>query len=450
MRITEIFSIIFVFVFVTHSVAFGQVFEEYNVKVETVAKDLEIPWAIAFSSDERIFFTERVGKLRVIEDGQLNPEPLIALDVGRGEGGLLGLSLDPSFEENHYLYLYQTYNDFLSTFNKVVRYTENNNSLSDETILLDKIPGAAYHDGGRIRFGPDNKIYITTGDAGDYNLSQDLNSLAGKILRMNPDGTIPEDNPFGDSLVYSYGHRNPQGLDWHLKSGKIVATEHGPTGEKGRAHDEVNIIEPGKNYGWPEIVGDETAEEMESPLLQTGQNTWAPSGASFYNSDNIPEWEGKYFIATLRGNHLRMLDIDMENGIVLSSEALFEGKFGRLRDASLGPDGNLYVLTSNRDGRGGSAPNDDKILRIVPISEPKEAKEEKPPMKIGDSRYSPKQQMRMGINPQMIQCKEGMSLVFKDKVWSPACVKESSVDRLIEIGWAADHNPYHNGINMPN
>ena len=444
--IVAIFSISYIFF---PNFANAQTFQEHNVKVETIAENLEIPWAIAFSPDDRIFFTERVGKLRVIEDGQLNPQPITVLGVGGGEGGLLGIALDPDFEQNHYLYLYQTYNEFISTYNKVTRFTEKQNQLTDEIILLDKIPGAIYHDGGRLKFGPDGKLYITTGDAGNPDSAQDIKSLAGKILRMNPDGTAPVDNPFEDSLVFSYGHRNPQGLDWHPESGKLVATEHGPSGERGRAHDEVNAIEPGKNYGWPKIVGDESKANLEDPLLHTGSDTWAPSGAAFYNSKNIPHWEENYFIGTLRGNHLRMLELDIENNKVLSSEALFSGAFGRIRDASLGPDGDLYILTSNRDGRGSPAPNDDRILKIIPLELPKVIKEHPiEPLISGDSRLSPKAQIKMGIDPHMIKCKDGMVLVFKDKVWSPACVKESSVNRLIEIGWASDHNPYHNGINM--
>ncbi|MCH7940418.1 MAG: PQQ-dependent sugar dehydrogenase, partial [Thaumarchaeota archaeon] len=254
-----------------------------NYQVETVAENLEVPWAIAFAPDGRIFVTERIGQLRVIENGVLNPEPIKILNVGGIEGGLLGIALDPNFEENHYIYLYYTYNDFLSTFNKLSRFTESDNKLSDERVLLDKIPGGPFHDGGRIKFGPDGKLYVTTGEAGNRALAQDLDSLGGKILRINSDGTIPDDNPF-DSPVYSFGHRNPQGIDWDPVTGKLVSTEHGPSGERGFAHDEVNVIEAGKNYGWPDIVGDETKSELISPLLHTGDKTWAPSGATFYNS----------------------------------------------------------------------------------------------------------------------------------------------------------------------
>ncbi len=430
----EILIVLSVIIISATSIASAQEFQELGVKVETVVENLQVPWSIAFSPDGRIFFTERNGELRVIEDGKLNPVSVTNLKVGGGEGGLLGVALDPNFEENHYIYLYYSYNDFLSTFNKVVRYTEDNNQLNDEKILVDKIPGAAIHDGGRLKFGPDGKLYITTGDAANAGLSQDLNSLAGKILRINSDGSIPDDNPFSDSLVFSLGHRNPQGLDWHPESKILVSTEHGPSGERGFAHDEVNVIQAGKNYGWPEVIGDETGTDFVNPIIHTGSDTWAPSGASFYDSKNIPDWHGKFFVATLRGNHLRMLDLDLVNNQIISSNDLFSGEFGRLRDASMGPDGNLYLLTSNRDGRGTPASNDDRILRILPIISE---------MKIGDSSLSPKAQMKIGVEPHMVQCKEGFELIFKDKVWTPACVKPSSVERLIEIGWASKHDPSH-------
>ncbi|MDX1596561.1 MAG: PQQ-dependent sugar dehydrogenase, partial [Nitrosopumilaceae archaeon] len=190
------------------SIAMAQEYPEYGVKVETIATNLTIPWDIDWAPDGRIFFSERNGNLRVIEDGKLLP-PVLSLDVGNGEGGMLGVVLDPSFEQNHYIYIYYTYDEFLSTKNKLVRFVESNNVLTEDKVLLEGIPGASYHDGGRIDFGPDGKLYVTTGDAGNPDLSQDLSSLAGKILRINSDGTIPDDNPFENSPVYSYGHRNP-------------------------------------------------------------------------------------------------------------------------------------------------------------------------------------------------------------------------------------------------
>ena len=394
-----------------------------SYQVETVAENLEVPWGIAFAPDGRSFVTERGGNLRVIENGILNPEPIKILDVSGFEGGLLGIALDPNFEENHHIYLYYTYNDFFSTYNKLSRFTESNNELSDELILLDKIDGGSIHDGGRIKFGPDGMLYVTTGEAGIPDRAQDLNSLGGKILRINPDGTIPDDNPFENSPVYSYGHRNPQGLDWDPVTGKLIISEHGPSGERGFAHDEINVIEPGKNYGWPKVVGDETDPRYTNPILHTGDETWAPSGASFYNSDNIPEWENKYFIATLRGNHLRMLDLDIENNEVISSEALFQGEFGRLRDARVGPDGNLYILTSNHDGRGLPEPNDDRILRIIPISQTVE------------ELLSPLKQFELGVEPLDVKCRDGLVLLLRSTTGTPACVTPSTSEKLVSYGW---------------
>ena len=404
---------------------FGQNYDQYGVYVEIIADNLQIPWSMVFTPDGRIFFTERIGTVRVIENGQLNPNPVASFSVGGGEGGLLGIALDPNFDENHFVYLYQTYNEFLSTFNKVVRYKESENKLSDEKILIDKIPGASYHDGGRIKFGPDGKLYITTGDAGNYNLSQDIKSLAGKILRINPEGTIPEDNPFENSPVFSYGHRNPQGIDWDPETGKMVSSEHGPSGERGRAHDEINVIEKGMNYGWPDIVGDEAKDGMVNPLLHSGDDTWAPSGVTFYNSDLISDWNGKFFVATLRGNHLKILDLDLNQNKVVSEENIFSGEFGRLRDVASDPDGYMYILTSNNDGRGGAMENDDKILKLSPIVKKKNLFSDLPPLK----------QIQKGVDVKDVSCKGGSVLILKSQNSSPACVNPNSAKKLESRGW---------------
>ena len=331
-----------------------------EVKVETVVDNLKIPWELVFAPDGRIFFTERDGKLWVIEDESL--ELVATFPISNTlEGGLLGLALDPEFEKNNFLYLYQTYFGFELHHNKVVRYTVSNNQLTDEQILIDKIPGALWHDGGRIKFGPDEKIYITTGDATNANLSQKIDSLAGKILRINADGTIPVDNPFESSPVFSYGHRNSQGIDW-TENGILVSSEHGPSGEKGYAHDEINVIEPGKNYGWPVIVGDSNNPEYTNPILHSGDVTWAPSGLLYYDSDKIPEWKGKFLVAALRGQHVMVLDLDLENNMVNSVEKIFQDKYGRIRDLVQSPDGDVFILTSNGDN--------DKILRVTTLETP--------------------------------------------------------------------------------
>ena len=331
-----------------------------EIKVETVADNLKIPWELVFAPDGRIFFTERDGNLWVIENESLE---LVATfpTSHMSEGGLLGLALDPEFEKNNFLYLYQTYFDFELHHNKVVRYTVNNNQLTDEQILIDKIPGALWHDGGRIKFGPDEKIYITTGDATNASLSQKIGSLAGKILRINADGTIPVDNPFESSAVFSYGHRNPQGIDW-TENGILVSSEHGPSGEKGYAHDEINVIEPGENYGWPVIVGDSNNPEYTNPILHSGDITWAPSGLLYYDSNKIPELKGKFLVAALKGQHVMVLDLDLENSRVNSVEKIFQDEYGRIRDLVQSPDGDVFILTSNGDN--------DKILRVTALETP--------------------------------------------------------------------------------
>ena len=393
------------------------------------------PGAIDFATDGRIFFTERAGDLRVIENGVLLTEPALSVDVAGGEGGLLGVALDPDFEDNHYVYLYYTHAGPLGSLfgvqNKVVRYAESGNQLFDELVIIDEIPGSSIHDGGRIKFGPDGKLYIATGDAADKSLSQDPNSLAGKILRINPDGSIPDDNPFEDSPVFTLGHRNPQGIDWHPVDNYMASSEHGPSGEPVNppfAHDEINVILPGRNYGWPAVVGDGADERFESPLLHSGSETWAPSGIAFYDSDNIPEWENMLLVATLRGSHLRVVEIG--NGAA-ESVAFFEGAFGRLRDVAVGNDGSLYLLTSNRDGRGIPAPNDDRILKVSAKSDAAGGGAEEPGT---DRKPSPRAQLQAGTEPNAVQCNDGLNLVIRTD-GLPSCISPSGIRLLQQFGW---------------
>lgn len=314
-------------------------------KVEVIAQNLEVPWALAFLPNGDILVTERIGRVRLIKAGQLLQEPVITLSNIKqsGESGLHGIAIHPKYPENPYIYLYYTYfSDNDDSLNRVSRFTFDGQSLKDEQILVDKVPGAVFHDGGRIKFGPDGYLYITTGDAQNPSLSQDKNSLAGKILRVKDPSTSS-----GQVEIYSYGHRNPQGITWD-NNGRLWATEHGSS-----ATDELNLIEAGGNYGWPEIRGEQTKDGLITPKLQSGQQTWAPAGTAFLN--------GSIYFGGLRGQALFEVKLD-----TLELKEHFKGQFGRIREVVLGPDNMLYITTSNRDGRGSPSLDDDKILRINP------------------------------------------------------------------------------------
>jgi glucose/arabinose dehydrogenase len=336
--------------------------------IQVLVKGLDTPWALAFAPDGRIFITERPGRIRIVKNGQLQAEPWMTLDVAEaGEGGLLGLALDPQFAQNHFVYVAYTYRANSGRLqNRLVRLRDDPASDKGGTdkVLLDGVLGNSNHDGGRVKFGPDGKLYWTTGDAQNGNLAQDLSALNGKILRLNPDGSIPNDNPFPNSPVYSYGHRNPEGLAWQPGTGRLYETEHGPSGVPSCCLDEVNLIEPGKNYGWPVIMGNQTHAGMISPILQSGNNTtWAPSGAAFITRG---PWAGSLFFAGLRGQSLYWLILDPDDPRkVIHFEPLLVGQFGRLRGVVEGPDGALYITTSNRDGRGNPAPDDDRVIRLA-------------------------------------------------------------------------------------
>ena len=334
---------------------------------ETIAHGLDTPWAIDFAPDARIFISERPGRIRVVEHGQLQPEPWITLEVAAsGESGLMGLAIDPHFSQNRFIYVAYSYRaGAFSIRNRLARLREDpktRNGVLDK-ILIDDVAGASNHDGGRVKFGPDGKLYWTTGDAQTTRYAQNIKSLNGKILRLNTDGSIPADNPFPNSYVYSYGHRNSQGLAWQPGTGRLYATEHGPSGFQGCCRDEVNLIEPGKNYGWPEIRGDQTKESMISPVIQSGTNeTWAPTGAVFATHG---PWAGSFLFTGLRGQSLYRVVFDPSDPRkVQTFERHFSRQFSRLRDVVEGSDKALYLLTSNRDGRGSPAPDDDRVIRL--------------------------------------------------------------------------------------
>ncbi|MGY5343568.1 PQQ-dependent sugar dehydrogenase [Paenibacillus glucanolyticus] len=316
-----------------------------NQRYDVLAENLEAPWSIE-KIGNTFYLTERPGNIVKIENGEmerqrveLNKELATA-----AEAGLLGFVLAPDFQKSNLAYAYYTYEDSSGQFNRIITLHLENNIWKEGNLLVDKIPSGSYHHGGRLKFGPDEKLYATAGDASESDMAQDPNSLGGKILRLNPDGSIPNDNPFPNSYIYSYGHRNPQGITW-LSDGTLYAGEHGND-----ANDEINIIESGQNYGWPMIEGYEEQEGMVSPLFTSGdEETWAPSGMDYYNE--------KLYVAALRG--AAVLEFDLDTG---DYREVISG-LGRVRDVLI-EDDTLYFISNNTDGRGAPQENDDKIYRV--------------------------------------------------------------------------------------
>src|SRR2546421_866302 len=325
-------------------------------RVETIATGLEVPWALAFAPDGGLFVTERVGRIRVVKDGRLEPAPVAALSVAaQGEAGLMGLALDPRFADTGHLYVCYTAARQGDLVNRIVRLPLRDGRAGRERGLRDGMRGGSIPDGCRLKFGPDGKLYATMGDAGEPRLAQASDRLNGKILRLEADGSVPADNPFVGSPVWSLGHRNPQGLAWDGKR-RLLAAEHGPS-----AHDEVNHIERGRNYGWPDVTGADGADAQRrgytDPLVESERDTWAPSGIA---------WLGdSLWVAALRGERLLQLTLGADLTLV-NVRSILHRVHGRLRDVVVGPDGALYVTTSNRDGRGTPREGDDRILRVQP------------------------------------------------------------------------------------
>ena len=339
-----------------------------SLKVEIFVDGLEVPWSVAFTSPARMLVTERPGRVRVVENGVLRKAPLgVIADVeSRGETGLMGLTLAPDYPASRLIYLSYAYTVTGGIRVRVVRFRDDGSGLSDRKVILEGLPAAQFHAGCRLRFGPDGKLYVTTGDATTGEIAQKMGSLGGKTLRLNPDGSIPADNPFPGSPIYSLGHRNSQGLDWQPGTGLQFQTEHGPSGFDGPGGgDEVNIVEAGKNYGWPVVHHKESKEGMVSPLLEFTPAI-APSGASFVTGSRVPALRGDFLFACLRGERLMRVRLDPKDPRhVLATEALFDHEFGRLREVQNGPDGAIYFTTSNRDGRGSVHPGDDRVLRLT-------------------------------------------------------------------------------------
>jgi glucose/arabinose dehydrogenase len=349
-------------------------------RVETVAGNLEIVWSIVFAPNGRMFFTERPGRLRVFENGRLREKPLFVVpDVEpSGESGLMGMALHPNFSENHFVYLAYAYKNAASgdQFVRVARYRETGETLIDPKTIIENIPASRYHAGTRLKFGPaDGKLYITTGDATNQSQAQKLETIGGKTLRLNDDGSIPSDNPFVGQAgarpeIWTYGHRNAQGMDFQPETNLMFQTEHGPSIIDGvslfkrTGGDEVNIVERGKNYGWAKISHDMKREGMETPLVEYSPAV-APGSGMFYRGNAFPEFKNNFLFGALKDQSIIRLVLDGRR--IVSQDKLLEKQYGRIREIAEAPDGTIYFSTSNRDGRGKPTKDDDRILRIAPL-----------------------------------------------------------------------------------
>ncbi|GAA2180435.1 PQQ-dependent sugar dehydrogenase [Leucobacter tardus] len=313
----------------------------------TIASGLDAPWSVAFIEDTAVISERDSARILELDDsGETREIGAVPGVQPRGEGGLLGIAV----HEEHLYAFFTTADD-----NRIVRFPVTGEpgslGLGDPETVLSGIPAARTHNGGRIAFGPDGMLYATTGDAGDTGLAQDVDSLAGKILRLTPEGDIPSDNPFPDAYAYSIGHRNPQGIAWDAGD-TLYASEFGQD-----RWDELNVIEAGSNYGWPDVEGIADTDGFVDPVQQ-----WEPAEAS---PSGMTIAAGSIWIANLRGERLREIPLD---DLTRSSEH-GTGEFGRMRDAALGPDGAIWVLTNNTDGRGDPADTDDRLLRFEPPAE---------------------------------------------------------------------------------
>lgn len=372
--------------------------------VDTVASNLEVPWSLDFAPDGRVFVTERVGRVRVIENGVLRSEPWAELPVFarddhiRPESGLMGIALAPNFASTGQVFVLGTFWKRSQTplsrtidrlfrrvagvvsdraaipyENRVYRLTDRGARGIDATVVIDDLPANYYHAGGALAFGPDGYLYVSVGEALASAFSNDPETASGKILRYRADGGIPADNPIPGSPVYAIGLRNPQALAWHPERNLLLTTEHGPSSlphENGRSgKDELNLVIAGANYGWPVVAGRAGDARFVDPLLEWS-TAIAPAGLAFYTGPHA-QWRGNAFVGGLRGQQLRRVVFDTALEAqgqlrVVQQEALLSQRIGRIRAVRMAPDGHLWITTSNRDGRGAPSSRDDLILRVRP------------------------------------------------------------------------------------
>jgi aldose sugar dehydrogenase len=325
-----------------------------GLKTELVADGLQLPANLAFAPDGRLFLTEvSLGQVRVIERGRLLPEPFFSVDPApREQMGLLGLTLDPAFSSNHHVYLfYSQAKDGKPWRNRVVRVTDVDGKGVDLQVVLDDLPigtqaDRGSHNGGRLGFGADGKLYVTIGDGGNRGAAQQTDKLAGKLLRANPDGSAPADNPFPGFLTYAYGLRNPWGLTFHPLTGTPYVTDNGP-----EAHDEVNEVEPGGNLGWPSAVGTVKGQRFIDPIWETRGERGAVTGMTFYSGDLFPEYKHDLLFCSFLQGHLTRLRLAERKSRVESQELLSDQCH---LDVAGGPDGAIYISSIN------------KVQRLVP------------------------------------------------------------------------------------
>lgn len=341
-------------------------------KVETIATGLEVPWDIEPTPDGRIFILERAGRVRIFRNQQLDPTPYpVNLEnlITSGQGGLMDMAIHPNYATNKLVYLSHTVQTNGAMHTRVSRFRDTGAGLVFDRQIFDADPiNSTKHFGSRLGFGRDGKLYITLGERGQWDKAQDLGTINGKTLRLQDDGTIPADNPFVGRTgarpeIFSYGNRNAQAMAFQPETGLIWQAEHGPTGyDRPGGGDEINIIEAGKNYGWPIIHHSMTQAGIESPLMQFTPAT-APGGAAFYTGDRFPQWRGNLFVANLRGLSLQRFTINGRQ--IVGVENLLSNEYGRLRAVAV-IDGYVYVSTSNGDGYGRGNRGEDTILRISP------------------------------------------------------------------------------------
>ncbi len=376
-----------------------------EVGVETVVENLTIPWDLSFTHDGSIFISERPGRILQYDGGDLQAvaEPADIIDAGSippdneetvwwvegGEGGLLGIAAHPGYPDPPVVYAYYTYMDGGDRYNKLVYFDVDADEPAASAItLVDGIPGAKIHNGSRVTFGPANYLWVTVGDGGNPEMAQDPSRLPGSILRLEPDGTAPADNPdVGDPRVYSYGHRNPQGIAWLPDGQTTLSNEHGPAGR----HDELNRIRAGANYGWPDArrPAEYRGSSYNRPLLSTGESVWAPAGSLFYTGEAVPSWSNRLLLGCLVSQEIRVVTIaDSEEALpsgpsvetylddwfdgayAVASQPAMTDELGRIRHLEQAPDGTLYAITSNLDGRSGERfprDGDDRLVRLTAV-----------------------------------------------------------------------------------